>query len=55
MEDSKKDKKNDIEIISGNGDEIEITSVYSHIKPSKPKTDKKTDKKIVVPKECKKK
>ena len=53
--DTEKNKKSNIEVISGNGDEIEISSVYSHIKPSKPKTDKKTDKKIVVPKECKKK
>ena len=52
---TEKNEKNNIEIISGNGDEIEISSVSSHIKPSKPRTDKKIDKKIVIPKECKKK
>lgn len=44
------DKKKNIEIVSGNGEDLDISPVYNHIPISKPKTDKKTDKKIVIPK-----
>ena len=52
--DPNKEKK-DIEVVTGNGEELEISPVYNHIPISKPKTDKKPEKKIVIPKETKKK
>ncbi len=50
---SNNDKKN-IEIVSGNAEDLDISPVYTHISASKPKTDKKTNKKIVIPNEKKK-
>ena len=50
---SNNDKKN-IEIVSGNAEDLDISPVYTHISDSKPKTDKKTNKKIVIPNEKKK-
>ncbi len=47
-------KKKDIEVLSGTGENLDISPVYTHIPISKPKIEKKTDKKIVVPKEKKK-
>lgn len=52
MEDNKKNKN--IEIISGNGKDLDISPVSSHIPISKPKIKKDTDKKIVIPTEKKK-
>jgi len=42
-----------IEIISGNGKNLNISPVYDHINIEKPK-DEKEKKKIVIPKEKKK-
>ena len=53
MEDKKEEKKN-IEIVSGDGKDLDISPVYNHIPISKPKTDKKNEKDIVIPKEKKK-
>lgn len=50
--DSKKCKK-DIKIESGNTENLDISPVYSHISISKPKIDKRTHKKIVIPNEKK--
>jgi len=47
-------KKKDIEVVSGTGENLDISPVYTHIPISKPKIEKKTEKKIVVPKEKKK-
>lgn len=48
------DKKNKkIEVISGNGDNLNISPVYDHIDIEKPKNDKEK-KNVVVPKEKKK-
>jgi len=44
------DKK--IEVINGNGDDLEISPVYDHLDIEKPNTEKK--KEIVIPKEKKK-
>lgn len=52
-ENEKKDKKN-IEVVSGDAEDLDISPVYTHIPVSKPKIDKKTDKKIVIPNEKKK-
>ena len=48
---SNKNKK--IEVVSGTGENLDISPVYNHLPISKPKTDKKTDKKIVIPEEKK--
>lgn len=44
------DKK--IEVVNGNGDDLEISPVYDHLDIEKPNTEKK--KEIVIPKEKKK-
>lgn len=52
MENNKKNKN--IEIVSGDGKDLDISPVSSHIPISKPKINKDTDKKIVIPTEKKK-
>lgn len=47
----KKPKK--IEIVTGKGDDLNISPVYDHIDIEKPK-DEKEKKKVVIPKEKKK-
>ncbi len=44
-----KDKK-DIEIIDGNGSNLEISEVYDHLNSGKPKCNDKKPKNMVVPK-----
>lgn len=44
----KKKKNKDIEIVTGDGKNLDISPVYDHIKIDKPEKDKK--KKIVIPK-----
>lgn len=46
--------KKDIKVVSGNAEDLDISPVYTHISASKPKTDKKSNKKIVIPNEKKK-
>ncbi len=46
------DKKKEIEVISGDGSEIDISPVYDHIILDKPNKKEKKDK-IVIPKEIK--
>lgn len=41
-----------IEVVNGNGDDLEISPVYDHLDIEKPNTEKK--KEIVIPKEKKK-
>ena len=50
---SKKETKRDIEVVSGNVEELDISPVSSHIPISKPKTSKKSNKKIIIPNEKK--
>lgn len=49
-ENLKKEQK-DIKIITGTGEDLDISPVYDHIKMDKPKKD--TNKKIIVPKKSK--
>ncbi len=43
-----------IEIINGNGNDLEISPVYNHLKIAKPKTKKnKKEQKIIIPEEKK--
>ena len=44
-----KDKK-DIEIVDGNGSNLEISEVYDHLNSGKPKCNDKKPKNVVVPK-----
>ncbi len=46
-------KKKEIKVVTGNGENLDISPVYSHIPISKPKTDNTNNKKIVIPEEKK--
>lgn len=46
----KKEENQDIEIINGKGENLNISPVYDHIKINKPTKPKDKNKKIVVPK-----
>ena len=50
MEDSPKK----IEVVNGDGKELEISPVYEHLNIAKPKTKEEKNKKIIVPQEKKK-
>ena len=50
----KQEKKKSIEIVSGDGKDLDISPVYNHIPISKPKIDKKNEKEIIIPNEKKK-
>ena len=50
--DENEEEKRDIDVISGDGSEIDISPVYDHVILDKPKKKKKKDK-IVIPKEIK--
>lgn len=47
------DKKN-LEVVSGDGTNLEISPVYEHLNAETPKTSKQKPKNIVIPKEKKK-
>lgn len=49
MADERKNKK-DIEVISGDGSNLDISPVYEHINAAKPKAKNKSPKDIIVPK-----
>ncbi len=46
--------KKDIEVVSGDGSNLDISPVYEHLNTSKPKTTDEKPKNIVIPKESKK-
>ena len=48
------DKNTEIEIINGDGSDLNISPVYDHIKSGKPKCNDEKPKNIVIPKEQKK-
>ena len=48
MADEKENKK-EIEIVSGDGSELDISPVYEHINAAKPKNRDKKPKNIVIP------
>ena len=45
-----KEEKKDIEVISGDGSNLDITPVYDHINGEQRQTDKEKPKNIVIPK-----
>ena len=51
MSESKKNKH--IEVVTGDGKDLDISSVHTHIPASKPKIEEKKNKKIIIPKENK--
>jgi len=52
MSEEKEDKK-EIEVVSGDGSNLDISPVYEHIDAAKPKKDKKP-KNVIIPGEKKK-
>lgn len=48
-----KDNKKEIEVISGDGSNLEISPVYEHIDAAKPNSKEKKPKNIIVPTEKK--
>ena len=56
MDDKENDniEKKDIEVVTGNGDNLNISPVYNHVKIDKPERNKHKDKKIIIPKGGKK-
>ncbi len=40
----------DIEVITGDGENLNISPVYNHVKVDKPDINRKKDKKIIIPK-----
>lgn len=51
MSEEKNEEKKEIEIISGDGSNLEISPVYEHINAAKPKGKDKNPKNIIIPKE----
>ncbi len=47
------DKKNTYEVVSGDGSDLDISPVYDHLKPGKPKCNDEKRKNIVIPNEKK--
>lgn len=47
------DKKKDIQIVSGNGKDLNISPVYDNLDIAKPEEETNTKKNIVIPKEKK--
>ena len=47
-------EKKDIDIVSGDGSNLNISPVYEHLKSAKPKSAKEKPKNIVIPKTKKK-
>ena len=51
MSQENKDEKKEIEIVAGNGSELEVSPVFEHLNAVKPKTKDKEEKKekIIIP------
>lgn len=47
------EKKKDIEIINGDGSNLDISNVYDHINAGKPKSNEEKPKNIIIPKSTK--
>ena len=48
-----KDNKKEIEVINGDGSNLDISPVYEHINAAKPKSKDKNPKNIIIPDETK--
>lgn len=49
------EEKKNIEVVSGDGSNLEISPVYNHLNASTPKTAEKKPKNVIIPKENSKK
>lgn len=49
------DENKDIEVVKGNGQDLEISNVYEHIKNNSEEIDSKNNEEVVVPKGSEKK
>lgn len=47
------DENKDIEIVSGNGKDLDISPVYDNLDIAKPEEDTNTKKNVIIPKEKK--
>ncbi len=55
MEKEKEDNNHkDIEVVSGNGENLDISPVSTHLPICNPKSEKQDEKKIIIPEEKKK-
>ena len=45
----KKDEKKEIEIVNGDGSNLDISPVYEHINAAKPKNKDKKPKNVIIP------
>lgn len=48
------EEKKNLEVVSGNGSDLNISPVYEHLNVAKPKSSKEKPTNIVIPKETKK-
>ncbi len=55
MDENEIEEKKDIEIVTGDGSDLDISPVYEHLNAAKPKSLEKKEKDIVIPKESKSK
>ena len=57
MQEESVDEKKEIEVVKGDGSELEVSQVYNHLNAIKPKTKSKEEKKkkIIIPEVKKKK
>ena len=53
MNDEEKEEQRQIEIVTGDGSDLDISPVYEHLNAAKPKSIDKKEKDIVIPKESK--
>ena len=53
MDEKEIEEKKDIEIVTGDGSDLDISPVYEHLNAAKPKSLEKKEKDIIIPKESK--
>ena len=54
MSEEEKKKKKEIEVVQGDGKDLEISAVFDHIKIDKPDKQKERNQKIIIPEKKKK-
>lgn len=53
MNEEEKEEQKQIEVVTGDGSDLDISPVYEHLNAAKPKSIEKKEKDIVIPKESK--
>ncbi len=46
------EEKKNLEVVSGDGSNLDISPVYDHLNAAKPKSTKEKPTSIIIPKEC---